>query len=462
MKTIRERTKVELEFFIHGALCVCFSGQCYMSQAAQGRSANRGECAQPCRLPYTLLDGNGTILAENKYLLSLRDLNLTDHLRELIDQGITSFKIEGRLKDIDYVKNVTAFYRQRLDEIIGSGSEWIPASSGKMLFDFQPDPAKTFNRGFTNHFVRKRNRDILALLTPKSQGALLGTVVNRGTYYLTLDSDIKMHAGDGICYFDADDILQGTNINKVIGKKIFPNELGGIDTGTILYRNYDHIFSKTLQLDHTQRRIPITMTVKETESGIELQLSDVDGVSASASLTIEKTLAKDSKKAGETMQKQLMKLGETPFVCTELKYKLRHRYFLPIGGWNELRRHAVEALEAQRRLKYPRRLVSFVKSSVPYPEKHLDYHYNVANNKARKFYRDHGVEEIDDAFERNSNHKGAVLMTTKHCLRFQFGICAGAEAVNVDPLFLSDKHRTYRLEFDCQQCQMRIILSEHK
>jgi collagenase-like PrtC family protease len=244
LKEIRANTRVELELFIHGALCVSFSGQCYMSQAIQGRSANRGVCAQMCRLPYTLTDNLGQVLENEKYLLSLKDLNLSEYLRDLIDTGISSFKIEGRLKDINYVKNITAFYRQRIDEILETDSSLSSASSGRTIAEFQPDPSRTFNRGFTDHFFRRRNKDILSSQTPKSVGACLGTVGKIRRDHFLLETTEALHNGDGICFFDQQELLCGTNINKVEINKIYPSELKGIEEGTMIYRNYDHQFSR--------------------------------------------------------------------------------------------------------------------------------------------------------------------------------------------------------------------------
>ena len=263
IQQIRAATSVELEYFIHGALCVSFSGQCYLSEATQGRSANRGECAQPCRLPYTLMDESGSVIAENKYLLSLKDLNLSEYLAALLNAGVTSFKIEGRLKDINYVKNVVAFYRQRIDEVLEGNSYYARASSGRTMFAFSPDPQKSFHRDFTEYFIRRRSKDILSIHTPKATGAFLGKVVTIERDCFTLDGKQIVSNGDGICFLDAHNELCGTNVNVVKDGKVFPADMEGLEVGTAVYCNHDHAFIKQLKNDPTQRRIFLMMELRK-------------------------------------------------------------------------------------------------------------------------------------------------------------------------------------------------------
>jgi putative protease len=459
LKEIRANTSFDLEFFIHGALCVSFSGQCYLSQATQGRSANRGACAQPCRLPYTLSDGSGKILAKDKYLLSLKDLNLSEYLRDLIDAGVSSFKIEGRLKDINYVKNVTAFYRQRIDEILETDSSLSSASSGRTMLAFQPDPSRTFNRGFTDHFIRRRNKDILSSHTPKSVGACLGKVGKTRRDHFLLETSEALHNGDGICFFDQQEVLCGTNINKVERNKIYPSELKGIEERTMIYRNYDHQFAKTLQENKTKRLINVKMQFEEIESGFVLSIVDDDDVKVSVVQKVEKTPAKNLAVAEETVRRQFMKLGDSIFVSERLNIIWSQPYFIPVSVCNELRREAIAQLEEKRMKRFPRHHSSIIPNSEPYPMTHLDYSANVANKKSESFYRRHGVEIIEPAFELQHN-KRATVMTMKHCLRFQYDLCAGQGTANADPLFLQDAKNTYRLEFDCEACQMKIVFEK--
>jgi putative protease len=459
LKEIRANTTIDLEFFVHGALCVSFSGQCYLSQATQGRSANRGACAQPCRLPYTLTDSSGKILAKDKYLLSLKDLNLSEYLRDLIDAGVSSFKIEGRSKDINYVKNVTAFYRQRIDEILETDSSLSCASSGRTMPAFQPDPSRTFNRGFTDYFIRRRNKDILSSHTPKSVGACLGKAGKTRRDHFLLETTEALHNGDGICFFDRQEVLCGTNINKVEKNKIYPSELKGIEEGTMIYRNYDHQFAKSLQENKTKRLINVKMQFEETENGFVLSIVDDDDVKVSVIQKVEKIPAKNQAAAEETVRRQLMKLGDSIFVSDELHIVWSQPYFIPVSVCNELRREAISQLEEKRMKRFPQHHSSIIPNSEPYPTTHLDYSANVANKKSESFYRRHGVEIIEPAFELQHS-KRTTVMTMKHCLRFQFGLCVSQATADADPLFLQDAKNTYRLEFDCEACQMKIVFEK--
>jgi 23S rRNA 5-hydroxycytidine C2501 synthase len=458
LKEIRANTAVDLEFFIHGALCVSFSGQCYLSQATRGRSANRGVCAQPCRLLYTLTDSSGKILVKDKYLLSLKDLNLSEYLQDLIDAGVSSFKIEGRLKDVNYVKNVTAFYRQQIDKILNTDLSLSSSSSGRTMLAFQPDPSRTFNRGFTDHFIRRRNKDILSSYTPKSVGACLGKAGKIRRDHFLLETSETLHNGDGICFFNQQEVLCGTNINKVERNKVYPSELKGIKEGTMIYRNYDHRFAKTLQGNKTKRLINMRMQFEETESGFVLNIVDDDGVEVSVVKKVEKTPAKNQAAAEEMVQRQLMKLGDSIFVSKRLTVLWSRPYFIPVSVCNELRREAIAQLKEKRMKRFPRQYASIIPNSEPYPAAHLDYSANVANKKSESFYRRHGVKTIEPAFELLQN-KRAAIMTTKHCLRFQYGLCAGQGTADADPLFLREAKNKYRLEFDCEACQMKIVFA---
>jgi 23S rRNA 5-hydroxycytidine C2501 synthase len=457
LREIRSNTTIDLEFFIHGALCVSFSGQCYLSQATLGRSANRGECAQPCRLPYTLKDRSGIIFEENKYLLSLKDLNLSDYLRDLIDAGVSSFKIEGRLKDVNYVKNVTAFYRQRIDEIVEQDGAIGRASSGKIKAAFQPALSKTFNRGFTEHFIRRRSKDILSPLTPKSTGTYIGKVKQKERNYFILETEQILHNGDGICFFDIRNELQGTNINTIEGKKIFPSETAGLEVGTAIYRNFDYSFAKELQADKTKRFISVKIQFIEINDGFALHMDDENGVKIRILKACEKSPAKNQNQAEESVRRQLMKLGDSIFVCDELKIVWTRPYFLPVSVCNEIRREGVHRLEEERLKLLVKHTPGIQPNHEPYPVKQLDYSANIANKKAEAFYRRHGVEKIETAFELQKAVKGKTLMTMKHCLRFQYGLCTGKNTSDAEPLFLQDARNRYRLEFDCESCQMKIV-----
>ena len=458
LREIRFATKIDLEFFVHGALCVSFSGQCYLSQAVQGRSANRGECAQPCRLPYTLTDNSGCLIEQNKYLLSLKDLNLSEYLRDLIDSGVSSFKIEGRLKDINYVRNVTAFYRQRIDEILEKDTTLHRLSSGKTRSAFRPDPVKPFSRGVAEHFIRRRNIDSLSPDTPKSTGAYLGKVNQVERKCFILETDAILHNGDGICFFDTQNILRGTNINKAEGNKIFPSEIDGLEIGTSIYRNYDYAFAKELQAGTTKRLISIKVQFFESLNGFTVSMEDEDGVTIRLARVCEKNPAKNKNQAEEIVRRQLTKLGDSNFVCEEMNVVWSQPYFLPVRLCNEMRREAIQLLEEERLKLYHKQISSLQPNYEPYPEKQLDYSANIANKKAKAFYRRHGVENIENAFELQKETQGKTVMTMKYCLRFQYGLCSGKNISDAEPLFLNDAKNRYRLEFDCDVCQMRIVM----
>lgn len=452
---IRAATSLELEAFVHGALCVSFSGQCYFSQAVKGRSANRGECAQMCRLPYTLSDGRGAVLARNQHVLSLKDLNLSEYLAELVAAGVSSFKIEGRLKDAPYVKNITAFYRAQLDALITQDPHLTRASSGTTRFTFTPDPSRSFNRGFTGSFFNQRRQDMVSLQTPKSLGQTIGKVMTVSSGSITLASTEQLHNGDGICFFDSNDELQGVNINRVEGHRITPNSMAGIEPGIMLYRNHDHEFVRQLSGRSAARKIGVELMFEERNDGFTLRARDEDGNQVSAHINHPKEEAARPEKASETIRTQMAKMGETIFVLTQFTYTPAKTYFIPVAVLNQLRRTCLDALGSERRKLFPRRMQSLVPNSVPYPAQHLDRYANVVNTSAVSFYRRHGVVEIEKGVELQDSFAETTLMTTKYCLKYQFDLCKGDRG-GAEELFLSDGKTRYRLEFDCAHCVMKI------
>ena len=456
LSEIRKATTLDLEFFVHGALCVSFSGQCYFSQAAMSRSANRGECAQMCRLPYTLTDGRGNVLASNQHVLSLKDLNLSDYLSNLVDAGVTSFKIEGRLKEASYVKNITAFYRAKLDAVIEEREGFRRSSSGKTTFFFTPDPEKTFNRGTTDYFIRRRTHEIVSLRTPKSVGKLLGAVQSIGKEFFVIQTTDELHNGDGICFFGEDDELMGINVNRVEGDSIFPNSMEGIEPGVVVYRNYDREFVQLLKSDSARRTVDVDFTFDEIPNGFELRAVDEDGNEAKHRLTRAKELARKPDAMFEAIEMQLSKLGETVFRASSVTIRPKQAFFLPVGVLNQLRRDCVAALETERFRNFPRQVKTISPNDFPYPQKRLDYSANVVNGKAAAFYGRHGVQEIEKGLELQSDASGKILMTTRYCLKFQFDLCRG-EKGSAEELYLSDGKTSYKLDFDCEQCVMKIV-----
>src|SRR5574343_117535 len=344
---------VALEYFVHGALCVAYSGQCYISEAHTGRSANRGECSQACRLPYTLVDDKGKTITENQHLLSMKDNNQTDNMLELARAGVCSFKIEGRLKDLSYVKNITAHYRELLDDIIAKNPEFTRASSGRSTYTFTPQPDKTFNRGYTDYFAGGRQDDIGAFDTPAFVGELIGEVAEIGDGWLVVNTDQTFHNGDGVCFYDAHGEVAGMRINRVEGNKLFPAELPeDLPEGATLFRNRAQASARALEKDSADRRVSVTPVLSETDTGIALTLTDEDGVSATVNLEIGPKsawqTAQNPDAARAKLKENLGKFGNTMFVAEPAELQLTQAWFLPVGAVNALRREATEKREAAR------------------------------------------------------------------------------------------------------------------
>ncbi len=455
---IRAATNVELETFIHGALCVCYSGQCALSYAIGGRSGNRGQCAQPCRKCYSLLDKNGNVLIRDSHLLSLKDFNLTEYLRDLMEVGVCSFKIEGRLKDQAYVKNVVAHYRQHLDAILPD-FDLKPSSSGRVTLDFEPDPAKTFNRGFTTYFLTGERASITSFETPKHAGEPIGVVTTTNRWAFTLNVATSLRNGDGLTFINAEGKLQGTRVNQVQGNKIFPEKMQGITIGTQICRNADRQFLKQVNASQPERRIPIQLKLTETKTGFELTAQDQDGNLGVATLESEKIPAKKPEQARATLKKQLTRLGDSEFDCDKFTADLSTSFFIPASALNQLRRSTIAALQAQRLGNYPRLTGGANRNNIPYPKKHLNYLGNVLNEKAAAFYHRHGVVAIEPAAESGINLAGRKVMTTKHCLKFELGAChlQNNPKSLTEPLFLeTDDDLRLRLAFNCRDCVMEV------
>jgi putative protease len=462
IKNIHSQTAVELEAFIHGALCVSYSGQCYISQAMCGRSANRGECAQFCRLPYDLTDADGNILIHNKHLLSLKDLNLSDSLEEMICAGISSFKIEGRLKDISYVKNITAFYRKKLDVILGTDKSIRKSSFGKTIFFFEPDAAKSFNRGTTDYFFNGRNLSMIQADTPKSLGEKLGKVAYVGHNFFELSTDVEIHNGDGLCFVDKKGVLNGFRVNRVEAGKIHPFQMPEIKRETIIYRNFDSAFEKTMQGKTSERKIPVFITFAESENGFLLTLKDEEGISIHYEIKTEKQVAENPEKALEAIKTQFSKLGNTVYEALSVEINCSEPYFFPaskLAGW---RREAVELFDRKRNENYCRAERKTIDKLSLFPQKSLTYSGNVTNRLAEKFYREHGVEKIAPGFEVKAP-KDVPLMLTKYCIKYEMGCCPKEQHPGTsfkEPLYLKNNGKSYRLTFDCRLCEMQIKAAE--
>lgn len=448
---------VPLEIFVHGALCVSYSGQCYVSQACFGRSANRGECAQFCRLPFSLVDSNDRVIAKDKHLLSLKDLNQSEELEALLDAGASSFKIEGRLKDVSYVKNVTAAYRQKLDAILARRKEYVRASSGSCRYAFKPQLDKSFSRGFTHYFLHGRTRDVFSFDTPKSLGEEMGTMKEARGNYLTVAGLKSFNNGDGVCYIDEQGKLQGFRINRVEGNKLYPQEMPRIKPRTVLYRNFDQEFEKILARRSSERKMAVAIRLADTAFGFALTLTDEDDNRVTLSLSRAKEPARTPQE--ENLKTQLAKLGNTPFEAERVDIDFTENWFLPASVLADFRRQAIEKLIAARRINYRRELAVLRPTTHAFPQTTLTYLGNVMNARAASFYAGHGVASIAPAFEQTPVEK-AVLMFCKHCLRYSMGWCPVHQRERSpyrEPYYLvSTDGKRFRLEFDCRNCQMKV------
>lgn len=460
IKEIRSKTTVPLEFFVHGALCVSYSGQCYLSHVIGHRSANRGACAQPCRLKWDLEDENGNTLIANRHLLSLRDMNNSKNLEELIDAGITSFKIEGRLKDADYVKNTTAFYRQALDKIIEKRDDLERASRGVSAPSFVPNLEKSFSRGFTDYFAHGRQK-IDSPFTPKSMGEHIGTIQKIDGKRLTVNllKGVELHNGDGLCFLDENNELQGFNVNGVDGNIILAsNALSSFRTS--LYRNYDIVWQRSVDISDGNRKIAIKLILSGTYDGLKLSAFVDNSVSADVEMIYQKDIAKNPEKALENIRTKLSQWGDTKFTIESVDIDSKEVYFIPNSILGELKRQLVAKLEETLVNNHRNGIIKHDAQhvqSVDYPRSDLSYLGNVTNSLSRQFYENHGVTHIDDGLEKTMPEGEIVVMTTKHCIRYANGMCAKETGKPATPLYISNPHGRFRLDFDCKNCQMKVI-----
>ena len=459
IRRIASETDVALEVFVHGALCVSFSGQCYLSAALSGRSANRGECAQYCRLPYTMVDADGKIIADNKHLLSLKDMNRADELEALMDAGVSSFKIEGRLKDVSYVKNVTAYYRKKLDEILKRRPEYVRVSSGVSRYTFTPQVEKSFNRGFTSFYLHGRTPDVTAFDTPKSLGEFVGTVKEIRGNSFTVAGLTPLNNGDGLVFFNARGELDGFRVNRVVDNRVYPQEMPRLSPKMKLYRNYDQQFEKLLSKPSAVRKIGVSMTFTDNPGGFSLEMEDGSG----ARITVARLFAKElaEKKQTDNIRVQLAKLGNTLFEAEKIEVNLTDNWFVPSSLLADMRREAVNLLLSDRRIRYPRELSQKPDSVAKplFPQQQLTYLGNVANTRACSFYQEHGVKTIDPAFELKAPDH-VPLMFSKHCLRYSMGWCPTYQKKKSpfrEPYYLLYKEVRLRLMFDCKHCQMLVL-----
>ncbi|HCR57240.1 MAG TPA: collagenase-like protease [Raoultella sp.] len=471
IKAIYEHTDATIEFFIHGALCVAYSGQCNISHAQTGRSANRGDCSQACRLPYTLKDDQGRVVAYEKHLLSMKDNDQTANLAQLIDAGVRSFKIEGRYKDMSYVKNITAHYRQMLDAIIEDRGDLARSSAGRTEHFFVPSTDKTFHRGSTDYFVNARKGDIGAFDSPKFIGLPVGEVLKVGKDHLDVEVSEALTNGDGLNVMIKREIV-GFRANTVekTGEnryRVWPNEMPAdlykARPHQALNRNLDHNWQQALQKTSSERRIAVDITLSGWQEQLVLTMTCEDGVSVTHTLDGKFAEATQADKALANLRDGVAKLGQTIYFARNVEIALPGALFVPNGLLNQLRRETVERLDRARLDAVPRGQRKPVSVPPPvYPETHLSFLANVYNHKAREFYQRYGVKLIDAAYEAHEEKGDVPVMITKHCLRFAFNLCpkqakGSIKSWKATPMQLIHGDEVLTLKFDCRPCEMHVV-----
>ena len=445
---------IPLEAFVHGALCVSFSGQCYASQACFNRSANRGECAQFCRLGFDIEDAEGTVVSSGRYPLSLKDMNRSQYLEQMMDAGVRSFKIEGRLKDVSYVKNVTAYYRQKIDAILARRPEYERASLGRVSYTFQPDPQRSFNRGFTDYFLRGRSADIASPQSPKSVGQSVGYVKDVRRDCIVVAGTASFANGDGLCFYNATGALEGFRINRVEGNHLYPAKMPHIAPRTPLYRNFDQQWERLLSKPSAVRKIGVEWVLEDVPEGFRLTMIREDGRSYGVTFEAEHQLAKTDQKAG--MEDILSRLGDTIYQADRIALHLSDQWFIPrsilVKVRNQILAHLFDEEQKQER---PKSSITVAKRQ---QQGRLTYLANVSNRLAKSFYAAQGYDPIQPALEIADKGTADALMFCKHCIRYSMGYCPrhqGTKAPYREPYYLVSKDgRRFRLEFDCKNCQM--------
>ena len=473
------RPETVVEHFVHGALCVAYSGQCYISHASTGRSANRGDCSQACRLPWQVTDAQNRVVAHDKHVLSMKDNDQSANLAALVDAGVRSFKIEGRYKDMGYVKNITAHYRKLLDELLEQRPDLASASHGSCQFSFTPDPRQNFNRGSTDYFTHGRQQTIGAFDSPKNPGQPIGYVLQVQPNSLDLaldDASNTISNGDGLCYFDLHNNLVGLQINraeKLLGKnawRVFPKDpmssFKDLRRDVVVNRNRSMEWVRGLERPSAERRISAWLQLADTDHGVQLTITDAYGFVGHASLDCPHEAAKDPVRSLQALQDNLGKLGNTLYHAEHIAIDTAQPWFIPASQLNALRREAVAALEQARVAGWqrPQRAPEVVPPT-PYPEDTLTYLANVFNHKARDFYAKHGVRVIASAYEAHETQDEVPLMITKHCVRFSLSMCPkqakgvkGVQGqVRAEPLTITHEDQTYTLHFDCKPCEMHVM-----
>lgn len=476
IREIHAATSLPLEAFVHGALCVSYSGRCYASEYCFGRSANRGRCAQFCRLAFDLVDAKGEVVEHDKHLLSLRDMNRSTDLEAMLDAGVRSFKIEGRLKDVAYVKNVTARYRQLLDDILQRrGEDYVRASRGCSTYTFRPELHKSFNRGFTQYLLNGRTRDLWNFQTPKSMGERVGEVTRVTSRALYYKGDVDLNNGDGLVFINAQGKLEGFRANRVEGREVWPLKMPAFNVGDVLYRNEDRLWENLLAAKSAERRIPIDIVLSESEGHYVLTARiSQDGqrwahaTAGQDELTMHfpVEVQRAAKPQAENIRQNLSKLGDTPFVAASVSIDIDYDCFVPASQLGKMRRELTEVFVLQLQqshvaLRPLRRHADDDSADLNLGGKTFPYCANVANSQARKWLEDHNADRVEPAFEVRRPAE-ASLMTCRHCLRYALGQCpreTGKRPTWAEPLSLClPDGRSFPLEFDCANCEMHVMM----
>lgn len=455
IRAICAATQAEVECFVHGAICVGYSGRCFLSRSMSGRSGNRGACSQPCRLTYDLTDGRGRTYLTGKHLLSVRDLNLSAHLGELLDAGVRSFKIEGRLKDTNYIRNVVAYYRQAVDAALASRPELHRSSAGESIPDFTPDPAKSFTRGESTYFFSGKRPGVASFDTPKAVGERIGRVVRVDARSFVLEAAQPVAPGDGLCFLTRKGLV-GTNVNAVEGTRIVPNRMEGIETGAEVYRNSDRLFTLRVERSRTRRVIPARMVVEASAEGVRMTCTDAEGFTATAFRKSALTAAQRPEANAGALRTQAARSGETIFAVRSVEVR-GGEWFVPASLAAEVRREVLEALLRERTAQPPEHRILPENRAARYPSERLAAEENVTNRLAEAFYRDHGVREIARGLDLEPTTVGHVVLRTAYCIRREIGECLLCRPRLRGELWLERGRSRYRLDFDCARCEMSLV-----
>ena len=455
IRAICSATAAEVECFVHGAICVGFSGRCFLSRSMSGRSGNRGACSQPCRLAWDLTDGRGRTYIAGKHLLSVRDMNLSHRIGDLLDAGVTSFKIEGRLKDTNYIKNVVAYYRRAVDEALAVRPGFVRSSAGESVPDFTPDPSKSFTRGESEYFFAGKRPGVASFDTPKAIGEYVGRVAKVFGNGFTLLGEAELAPGDGICFITPHGVT-GTNVNAAEGRRIVPNRMEGIVVGAEVYRNSDRLFNLRLERSRTRRVIPATAVAEVSAEGFAMTYTDCEGVTASAARTVPLDRAKNPGANASALRVQAMKSGDTIFAVQDAEVR-GAEWFVPASLAAEVRREALSALDEARRNRPLEHRILPENPAARYPSERLTAEENVTNRLAEAFYRDHGVREIERGLDLVPTTAGHRVMRSAYCIRREIGECLRERPRLRGDLYLEHGAHRYRLEFDCAACEMSLI-----